>query len=228
MSEKQFEDWLKNIYPSKSDSTIKDTLIFANNYLKGINRYIERNKLSSFFEQSTSDIDTFLNSMDKNTRFEKNEKTYLKRFVEFKNLDPNNYNVFDRKNNEKKAKRSEKQAIDDIKAFYEKKGYKVESVESKNCGWDLEATIGNIKLLLEVKGLNGKFYSINLSENEYNKLQENQENYRICIVSNCNSSAKNRHIKILKFENNEFFDENDKEDKIYYKIVKSLKLTNKK
>ncbi len=62
MSEKQFEDWLKNIYPSKSDSTIKDTLIFANNYLKGINRYIERNKLSSFFEQSTSDIDTFLNS----------------------------------------------------------------------------------------------------------------------------------------------------------------------
>ena len=31
MSEKQFEDWLKNIYPSKSDSTIKDTLIFANN-----------------------------------------------------------------------------------------------------------------------------------------------------------------------------------------------------
>lgn len=228
MSEKQFEDWLKNIYPSKSDSTIKDTLIFANNYLKGINRYIERNKLSSFFEQSTSDIDTFLNSMDKNTRFEKNEKTYLKRFVEFKNLDPNNYNVFDRKNNEKKAKRSEKQAIDDIKAFYEKKGYKVESVESKNCGWDLEATIGNIKLLLEVKGLNGKFYSINLSENEYNKLQENQENYRICIVSNCNSSAKNRHIKILKFENNEFFDENDKEDKISYKIIKSLKLTNKK
>ena len=228
MSEKQFEDWLKNIYPSKSDSTIKDTLIFANNYLKGINRYIERNKLSSFFEQSTSDIDTFLNSMDKNTRFEKNEKTYLKRFVEFKNLDPNNYNVFDRKNNEKKAKRSEKRAIDDIKAFYEKKGYKVESVESKNCGWDLEATIGNIKLLLEVKGLNGKFYSINLSENEYNKLQENQENYRICIVSNCNSSAKNRHIKILKFENDKFFDENDKEDKIYYKIVKSLKLTNKK
>ena len=228
MSEKKFEDWLKNIYPSKSDSTIKDTLIFANNYLKGINRYIERNKLSSFFEQSTSDIDTFLNSMDKNTRFEKNEKTYLKRFVEFKNLDPNNYNVFDRKNNEKKAKRSEKRAIDDIKAFYEKKGYKVESVESKNCGWDLEATIGNIKLLLEVKGLNGKFYSINLSENEYNKLQENQENYRICIVSNCNSSAKNRHIKILKFENNEFFDENDKEDKISYKIIKSLKLTNKK
>ena len=228
MSEKQFEDWLKNIYPSKSDSTIKDTLIFANNYLKGINRYIERNKLSSFFEQSTSDIDTFLNTMDKNTRFEKNEKTYLKRFVEFKNLDPNNYNVFDRKNNEKKAKRSEKRAIDDIKAFYEKKGYKVESVESKNCGWDLEATIGNIKLLLEVKGLNGKFYSINLSENESNKLQENQEKYRICIVSNCNSSAKNRHIKILKFENNEFFDENDKEDKIYYKIVKSLKLTNKK
>ena len=228
MSEKKFEDWLKNIYPSKSDSTIKDTLIFANNYLKGINRYIERNKLSSFFEQSTSDIDTFLNSMDKNTRFEKNEKTYLKRFVEFKNLDPNNYNVFDRKNNEKKAKRSEKQAIDDIKAFYEKKGYKVESVESKNCGWDLEATIGNIKLLLEVKGLNGKFYSINLSENESNKLQENQEKYRICIVSNCNSSAKNRHIKILKFENNEFFDENDKEDKISYKIIKSLKLTNKK
>ena len=228
MSEKKFEDWLKNIYPSKSDSTIKDTLIFANNYLKGINRYIERNKLSSFFEQSTSDIDTFLNSMDKNTRFEKNEKTYLKRFVEFKNLDPNNYNVFDRKNNEKKAKRSEKQAIDDIKAFYEKKGYKVESVELKNCGWDLETTIGNIKLLLEVKGLNGKFYSINLSENEYNKLQENQENYRICIVSNCNSSAKNRHIKILKFENNEFFDENDKEDKISYKIIKSLKLTNKK
>ena len=219
MSEKQFEDWLKNIYPSKSDSTIKDTLIFANNYLKGINRYIERNKLSSFFEQSTSDIDTFLNSMDKNTRFEKNEKTYLKRFVEFKNLDPNNYNVFDRKNNEKKAKRSEKRAIDDIKAFYEKKGYKVESVELKNCGWDLETTIGNIKLLLEVKGLNGKFYSINLSENEYNKLQENQENYRICIVSNCNSSAKNRHIKILKFENNEFFDENDKEDKISYKII---------
>lgn len=228
MSEKQFEDWLKNIYPSKSDSTIKDTLIFANNYLKGINRYIERNKLSSFFEQSTSDIDTFLNSMDKNTRFEKNEKTYLKRFVEFKNLDPNNYNVFDRKNNEKKAKRSEKRAIDDIKAFYEKKGYKVESVELKNCGWDLETTIGNIKLLLEVKGLNGKFYSINLSENEYNKLKEKEEKYRICIVSNCNSSAKNRHIKILKFENNEFFDENDKEDKISYKIIKSLKLTNKK
>jgi hypothetical protein len=115
-----------------------------------------------------------------------------------------------------------------ILKLFMKKRLQSRECRIKNCGWDLETTIGNIKLLLEVKGLNGKFYSINLSENEYNKLQENQENYRICIVSNCNSSAKNRHIKILKFENNEFFDENDKEDKISYKIIKSLKLTNKK
>ncbi|MDP2454671.1 MULTISPECIES: protein NO VEIN domain-containing protein [unclassified Kaistella] len=177
-------------------------------YAQGVEKFTERQNLSKIFEANSYQLNDLLNTFDENTIFEKNDKSHLKRFVESKGLDPNEYSIFDRKENEKKSKKTEKTAIKDITEHFTKEGYEVKNVETDNCGWDLEAIKGNENLLLEVKGLSGKFYTINLSENEYKKLKEldkkNQKNYRICIVTNC-KSAKSKRVKLfLKYDGSEF------------------------
>ena len=62
------------------------------------------------------------------------------------------------------------------------KGYKVESFEKDNRGWDLEATKGDSTLYLEVKGHLGSVIQFELTSNEYSQMQEHHLTYRVCVV----------------------------------------------
>ena len=77
----------------------------------------------------------------------------------------------------------EKAAIESVTKHYVELGYEVKSVERDNVGWDLEATLDKRKLKLEVKGLSGESIAVELTPNEYEKMNGNQEVYRLCIVS---------------------------------------------
>jgi hypothetical protein len=77
----------------------------------------------------------------------------------------------------------EKSAINVVTKQYEKLGYTVDSVEKDNIGWDLEATSGKRKLLIEVKGLSGTAQNVELTPNEFRAFEEQNESYRLCVVS---------------------------------------------
>lgn len=96
----------------------------------------------------------------------------------------------------KKAK-VEKAAIEAITTHYEKMGYVVDSVESDNVGWDLEATESAITLLLEVKGLSGSEAVAELTPNEYKQMNgKRKSDYRLCIVT---SALEKPELKIFSF-----------------------------
>jgi len=78
----------------------------------------------------------------------------------------------------------EKAAVKKAWGFYEKQGYQVTSVETDNVGWDLEAKKGHECLLIEVKGHKGNVVQFELTPNEYSQMQENVQNYRVCVVRN--------------------------------------------
>jgi hypothetical protein len=77
----------------------------------------------------------------------------------------------------------EKSAVGMTRRYYEMNSYVVESVEKDNVGWDLEATSGKLKLLIEVKGLSGSIASAQLSPNEYIAFASQSSNYRLAIVT---------------------------------------------
>jgi len=87
-----------------------------------------------------------------------------------------------RKTDPEKNAKVEKAAIKNTVKYFEGIGYTVESVEKDNVGWDLEATLGKKKLLIEVKGLSGSGLSVELTPNEYNAFSEENESYRLCVV----------------------------------------------
>ena len=62
-------------------------------------------------------------------------------------------------------------------------GYIVDSVEKDNVGWDLEAILDNRLLRLEAKGLSQKKLLIELTPNEYDKMQKHRDSYRVCVVT---------------------------------------------
>ena len=77
----------------------------------------------------------------------------------------------------------EKAAINTTTRHFENIGYTVKSVEKDNIGWDLEAARGKRKLLIEVKGLSGEALSVELTPKEYQCLDKQERNYRLCVVS---------------------------------------------
>jgi hypothetical protein len=78
----------------------------------------------------------------------------------------------------------EQAAVAATKAHFKKHGYEVESFEQDNRGWDLEARKGDERLLIEVKGHIGNAIQFELTPNEYSKLQENSQSYRVCVLRN--------------------------------------------
>jgi hypothetical protein len=78
--------------------------------------------------------------------------------------------------------RVERAAIDFARSSFEKRGYKVDSVEDENRGWDLEATRGKSKILIEVKGQSGPSIYFELTPNEYSKLKNFQRNFCVFLV----------------------------------------------
>ena len=84
----------------------------------------------------------------------------------------------------------EKSAIDMTRKYYEGISYFVESVEKDNVGWDLEASLGRLKLLIEVKGLSGSTATAQLSPNEYIAFANQSANYRLAIVTEALTSPR--------------------------------------
>lgn len=86
-----------------------------------------------------------------------------------------------RPNQERKVE-VEKAAIQICCAHFEKLGYEVESVEKDNLGWDLQAKSGKRELRIEVKGLSGLTFSVELTPNEYKAFSDEKEDYRLAVV----------------------------------------------
>lgn len=82
-------------------------------------------------------------------------------------------------------KKIENIAIREVTREYSERGFAVTSVESENLGWDLEAVYKKIKLKIEVKGLAGQEVSVELTPNEFSKMNNNKDSYRLCVVTKC-------------------------------------------
>jgi hypothetical protein len=80
--------------------------------------------------------------------------------------------------------RIEKSAIRVCCDHYEALGYEVISVEKDNMGWDLIANAGKSSLRIEVKGLSGSAFSIELTPNEYKAFEQQADDYRLAVVTN--------------------------------------------
>ncbi|HEY5537002.1 MAG TPA: DUF3883 domain-containing protein [Ignavibacteria bacterium] len=81
-------------------------------------------------------------------------------------------------------KEVEIKAINTVTEYFEDRNFIVQNKCKDNLGWDLEASLRNQALLLEVKGLSADFTAIELTPNEYSNSRINKKHYRICIVSN--------------------------------------------
>lgn len=76
----------------------------------------------------------------------------------------------------------EKAAVNAVWAQYEADGYALKTVETECLGWDLEATKGRQFFRLEVKGTAGTDIHFELTPNEYAKMKEHSDCYRVCVV----------------------------------------------
>ena len=105
-------------------------------------------------------------------------------------------------------KKVEEVAVKRTREYFEDLGYVCKSVESENLGWDLEFTKGNVKFFVEVKGLSQSYISVMLSRNEYEKMRDNVERYRLAVVTNCLDQNREPTINIFSFisEKNGWFD----------------------
>ena len=78
----------------------------------------------------------------------------------------------------------ERVAVATTTEYYRELGYEVDSVEKDNVGWDLNAVHGQRHLRIEVKGLSGPEVRVELTPNEYDKMQAHRDSYRVCVVTN--------------------------------------------
>ena len=100
-------------------------------------------------------------------------------------------------------KRIEKIAISEVTREYTERGFSVTSVEAENIGWDLEATHNRTTLKIEVKGLAGSKVAVELTPNEFIKMTENKDTYRLCVVTEC-LDVPLVHVFSFSIEQNEW------------------------
>lgn len=79
----------------------------------------------------------------------------------------------------------ERAAIEKTVAYYTRLGYSVGSVERDNTGWDLNAAHPNLAnvLKIEVKGLSGDDTCVDVTPNEFARMKEYRDAYRLCIIA---------------------------------------------
>lgn len=92
----------------------------------------------------------------------------------------------------------ESAAIEVTTEYFKNNGDDVDSVERDNVGWDLEAVRGSVLLRLEVKGLSGPHVVVELTPNEYARMQEHSNSYRLCIVTSALAAPE-----LIVFEHSE-------------------------
>ena len=120
---------------------------------------------------------------------------------------PSNYSQKKIKVNVEARKQVEEKAVNYVVEVYKKRGFFVKSVEKENLGWDLEAQNGKIKLRIEVKGLAGDEMYVHITQNEYSKMQaQDNANYRLCIVTNV---LFNPELYVFLNDNNKWVCEDD-------------------
>jgi hypothetical protein len=113
-------------------------------------------------------------------------------------------------------KRVELAAMKAVEKYFISKKFAVSYRHQENLGWDMEATLGKTTLLLEVKGLSGDFYSVDLTHNEYSNTKRNKKYYRICIVSNALNKAKQK-VEIYYHQNGKWINEKNE-------VIKAIEL----
>jgi len=115
-------------------------------------------------------------------------------------------------------------AIRSCCAHYENLGYEVTSVEKDNVGWDLVATVGKVSLRIEVKGLSGTMFSIELTPNEYNAFTEEAIDYRLAVVVN---ALENPSLSICRYstEQGAWIIEDEEGDELEIKVKQSASIT---
>lgn len=111
----------------------------------------------------------------------------------------------------------ESKAITIVKAHFDQLKYQVQSVEADNVGWDLEARQKSEFLRIEVKGLSGSTISVELTPNEYAKMRQFRDSYRLCVVTNALASPK---LDVFAFsETNKRWESDDRQILSIEKIV---------
>ena len=84
---------------------------------------------------------------------------------------------------QEEKRKIESNAVDAATKHYESKGYKVESFEKENCGWDLKVTKqGEKDLRVEVKGHKGGDFNFELTHNEYRNMKKDSKTYRVFVA----------------------------------------------
>ena len=92
----------------------------------------------------------------------------------------------------------EKAAVRTVREHFERLGYTVESVETDYVGWDLEAKFRVRRCLrIEVKGLSGSDPAVELTPKEYEKFQEEADDYRLAIVTD--AVSRTPRLMICRF-----------------------------
>lgn len=90
-------------------------------------------------------------------------------------------------------------AVNHAIAFYSSEdggGYQVRTVEKDRVGWDLEATSGDVTLLIEVKGLSSDELCVELTPNEYDKMlsAEHRSSYVVYVVTQAMAAHRRSHV----------------------------------
>jgi len=80
-------------------------------------------------------------------------------------------------------------------SYYKQKGYKVDDVADERLGWDFVARKGAVTLHVEVKGVSAAAIYFELTPNEYAKLQQYADRYRVCVV--CDALTVPRLYELL-------------------------------
>ena len=87
-------------------------------------------------------------------------------------------------------KEVEKAAVQAAKRHYKSRGYEVESVETENFGWDLEAVKGGEKLRVEVKGISKDRVFVSLTHNEFKAAKQHRPDYRLAVFRDTPNSRR--------------------------------------
>ena len=93
-----------------------------------------------------------------------------------------------------KRVRIENEAMERAKEYFKEMGYKVVDVSKKDKGWDFEVSKDGEELYVEVKGLSGENVNIELTPNEYEKMQNNKDKYRIFVLTNADKKKGDYYI----------------------------------
>lgn len=118
-----------------------------------------------------------------------------------------------RQSDVEKRQRIERLAMDAVDKWYRRQGYDVIRVAAQNLGWDIEAVLksGSKKAILriEVKGLSGSQVSVELTPNEFTKMQLHADTYKLCVVTNAEHPKRQKLFRFgFSNDSGKWYDQN--------------------